>query len=327
MIYRFFKQTYQTQIVFTIVAGILLWLLAMVYPIAPKLDPSFSALGTWITHTSAEWYFAPLALVMLLLEGAILSIITGRYKILGLTNLLPAFLYVLLMSYSSSLLTLSNAVVSNFFVILFLQSVIYNQGKKESYLIWFNASLFAGMAILINPGNVILLLLLWISLITYQVYSLREWIISVLGILVVFMFYTLIIFWNNQIGSGFLYLRRFWETIFHFKDIDIPLRIIPYLSLTLLITLVTIPRMAIKLDESIIQTRKRLNVVIFHALILLIGMAINHTHWEFFFAQLLIPVSITISRLITNMKKDKFKDWIIILIVLTLISERILFYA
>lgn len=84
--------------------------------------------------------------------------------------------------------------------------------------------------------------------------------------------------------------------------------------------------MIFKLDENIIRTRKRLNVVIFHAMLLVAGTVLFPDQWMFFMIQLFIPLSFTVSRLITNIRKEKIKDWILVLLLASIVYERIIDY-
>ena len=82
--------------------------------------------------------------------------------------------------------------------------------------------------------------------------------------------------------------------------------------------------MAIKLDENIIRSRKRLNIIIFLVLISLAVLFINPRYWEYHIYMLFIPLSITMARFINNIKKERNKDWAFLLIILAIVIERIL---
>ncbi len=326
MIIRIFRSTYQSQIIIILLFAAVLWLTAFINP--PELPAALTVTPFQDTFAGLEssWLITLLALVLVLIQGGLLTLITGNYRILGLTNLLPMLIYLVFMSFSKNHLTLHPAMVSNLFVILFIRQLIANQGQREVLLEWFNASLLIGIAALFHPANLLLLLLLWTTFVIYRIYKLREWIISFLGILVVGLFYAFYLFWTENLDSGFLYIADFYSGIPGALPKSLPLDLYAFMGVLAFLTLITVPRMIFKLDENIIRTRKRLNVVIFHALLIAAGIILFPDQWMFFMIQLFIPLSFTVSRLITNIRKEKIKDWILMLLLVSIVYERIIDY-
>lgn len=323
MIISFFRYNYQVEIITIIVAGVALWLwgFSMDFPPIPRLEaatlssPLFSLQHNWITSASA--------LLILLIESFLLSTITGRFKILRLTNLLPSLVYILLMSFQQNLLTLTPSLLSNFFILILLYYLFDLYATKNHLLLTFNASFILGLAILIIPENALLLPLIWISFIIYRSYGLREWIISLLGIIIVLLFTVSFHYLNNSLESLVQSYSQYFKTLQPGYP-DLSAEYIPFTILIGLFTLVTVPRMIFKLDENIIRTRKRLNIVIFLIIIALGTLFINPANWHYNIYMLFVPLSIAISRLIISMKKERNKDWAVLLIVISIILERIL---
>lgn len=326
MIIRIFRSTYQSQIIIILLFAAVLWLTAFINP--PELPAALTVTPFQNTFAGLEggWLMTLLALALVLIQGGLLTLITGNYRILGLTNLLPMLVYLVFMSFSKNYLTLNPAMVSNLFVILFIRQLIANQGQREVLLEWFNASLLIGIAALFHPANLLLLLLLWTTFVIYRIYKPREWLISFMGILVVGLFYAFYLFWTEKLDSGFLYIADFYSGIPGALPKSLPLALYAFVGVLVFLTLITVPRMIFKLDENIIRTRKRLNVVIFHAMLLVAGTVLFPDQWMFFMIQLFIPLSFTVSRLITNIRKEKIKDWILVLLLASIVYERIIDY-
>jgi hypothetical protein len=322
MIFRVFNYTYQSQIFVILIAVTLLWLPAFTgaVPVQDTVDTSpFSLL---YDSMQGGWIVSVAALALLVIQGAIIAAITGNYRILGLTNLTPFFFYILFMSFSSKMLTLNTALFSNFFVLLVIRQLIDNYGKKEPLLQWFNTSLLIGVATLIHPANIFLLILLWTTYFIYRIYQLREWIISLLGILFVFLLFALYLFFTDNFNAGMAQFFSYYAALPSALPQSIPINYWAFGGVFLFLVLITMPRMIFKLDENIIRTRKRLNVIIFHAIFLLATVVADPAAWEFFLFQLFIPLSFTVSRLVTNIRKEKVKDGIVIALLLAIIFER-----
>ncbi len=324
MIYRWFSNTYQSQVLLIIIAGTLLWLPGFMEHITPPALPEASPLYGWFDSMNGNLYFTIAGFILLMIQGAVLALTTGSYRILGMTNLSPFLFYLLFMSYNSNFLTLTPSLISGFLVILIIRQLIANYGKKQPLLEWFNISLLTGTAILIHPGNLYLLILIWITLIIYQSYTFREWFLSITGLITVLLFYGMYLFWIDDLSGSWQAFISYYTQLPASWPQSLPYAYLPFLSVFALLVLVTVPRMIFKLDENIIRTRKRLNVVIFHAVLLLIVVTIDPQAWSFYLFQLFIPLSFTVSRLVNNIRKEKLKDIIIIAIILSIVFERII---
>jgi len=323
MIINFFRNNYQVEVITIIIVGILLWLwgFSMIQPGIPAINAA--PLAKPIFNIQHGWMTSAIALGILIIESFMISTITGRFKVLRLTNLLPSLVYILLMSFNQDFLTLTPALVSNFLVISLLYYLFDLYSAHNHLLHTFNASFIVGLATLIIPENFFLLLLIWISLIIYRNYGLREWIISISGIVIVFLFTASFYYLIDQFDSFIQSYAEYFSTLKPGLP-AITSEFVPFLLVIALFTLVSLPRMLFKLDENIIRTRKRLNVVIFHIIVVLGIIFINPAHWQFTIYLLFIPLSVSISRLIISLKKERNKDWLLLLIILTIILERIL---
>lgn len=324
MLVRFFRYNYQLEILLILLVGGVLWAWGFNTALPATTTPQDVApLSGFLNTIRPQWLNAALALLLVIVEAFMISSLTGRFKILGITNLLPSLVYIILVSYNQNLMALTPALLSNFFIIILLYHLfeIYNQ--REPYLLLFNASFLIGIAALLMPQNIFLILLIWITFVIYRSYTPREWLISLSGIVIVAAFVATIYYLNDSFQSLLTSYGHYFRNMKTGVP-DVSAEFLPFLALIAFYTLITVPRMIIKLDDNIIKTRKRLNVVIFHALIALVLVFVNPRFWEYYIYMLFIPLSITISRLIINIKKERNKDWVLILLLLTVLMERIL---
>lgn len=323
MLIRFFRYNYQVELFTIIIVGGLFWFWGFNSEAPPLPALEAAPLSTLLLDLPRNWITSALALVLLLIEGYLISTITGRFKILRLTNLLPSLIYVLLMSFNQNLLTLTPSLVCNFFVIILFYYLFELYSAENTFFFTFNTSLAIGITMLLIPENAILLLLVWVTFVIYRSYGLREWIISLLGILVTGIFTISIFYLNNNLQE------LFNSYTIYFSNLEpgypkISTEYLPFIIVIAFLTLITVPRMAFKLDENIIPSRKRLNIVIFAIIIFLGILFINPSYWEYTISALFIPLSITISRLIISIKKERNKDWVLLLIIIAITLERIL---
>lgn len=323
MIVSFFRNNYQTEVFTILLASIILWLGSFNTDFSPLPSLGFAPLSSPLFSIEHNWITSVIAMLLVLLESFMISSITGRFKIFRLTNLLPSLIYLLFMSFYQHLLTLTPALISNFFVILLLYNLLELYSTREPLLSIFNASFITGIAVLIIPENLILLLLIWITFVIYRSYSFREWAISLSGIIVVLIF-TASYFYLTDNYQLFLESYASYFNNLKVGYPEISNEHLPFILVVGFFILITIPRMIFKLDETIIRTRKRLNVIIFLALVSLLVLFINPRYWEYHIYMLFIPLSITLARLIMSIKKERNKDWVLLLIILAIVTERVL---
>jgi len=180
------------------------------------------------------------------------------------------------------------ALLSNFIIILFFRVLLDIYNTKEPFFLQFRASTMAGIAFLISPANIILIVIIWGAYFIFRNSTLREWIISLLGFFMIMFFFASYIYLSD---SETMYLTAYKN---YFSSIKLQIHIsntylIPFFATTALISLIAISKIQI--------------------------------------FQLFITLSIIISILLLSVKKQRYKELIFSLILITVILEKILQYA
>jgi len=326
MLIKLFRKGYQIQIIIIVLLSGLLWSNGFITP--PDIIPAndITPLYNIFTFIKSPLLNTIIAYLFMLTQAFMLSSITGKHKILNLTNLFPALIYVVLMSYNSNYLTLSPALLSNFIIILFFRVLLDIYNTKEPFFLQFRASTMAGIAFLISPANIILIVIIWGAYFIFRNSTLREWIISLLGFFMIMFFFASYIYLSD---SETMYLTAYKN---YFSSIKLQIHIsntylIPFFATTALISLIAISKILSTLQENIINTRKKLSVTIFYSIIIFITIFTSLQTIELQIFQLFITLSIIISILLLSVKKQRYKELIFSLILITVILEKILQYA
>jgi hypothetical protein len=327
MIFDRYRQNYQAQLLLLLILSAILWVMAFIKPTTSVWDETLSPfLFTAKIIIPGKWWSELPALFLVVVEGAMLADMTGRSKLLGRTDLTPAIVYVLLMSYNTHYLSLNEALVNNFLVIALIRTLVNVFDDQKNLLKWLNASLLIGILTLLQPLNGLLLFLLWTTFIIYRINTIREWIVSLLGFFLVALFYYFYLFWFDLISVFHHHLGDFLKEI----SLSLPQwhrREMPFIFVSIFMMLLLIPRLALLLDENTIKSRKILNVIIFHGFYATLALFLAGDNWPQFFFQLLIPLSIAFSRFLANSRFNKLKDILIIIIFLAVFYERIYPYV
>jgi len=157
---------------------------------------------------------ASLGLALLLLEAATWNNIINKHSLLKQSTYFPFFFMVVLLSCRASLIGFYPALVSSLFLVLAIHKLISSYMKEGALPDVFDSGLYVGIATLFYIPSIVFLVLVWIGLLTIRTINWREWVCSVIGFLIPFLFtftYNLVFYpnypWFNKIIGQFLYHR------------------------------------------------------------------------------------------------------------------------
>jgi len=226
MLLKLFKTNPLLLLIFGIALGVLLWGSTVFHTVETTreytdvtlLAPFFDWIHKFPMLKAAAGF------AILLIEAATWNTIVNRHSLLRQSTYFPFFFMVLLLSCRASLVGFYPALVSSFFLVLAIHRLISSYMKERALSEVFDAGLFVGIATLFYIPSMVFIILLWIGLLVLRTINWREWVSTIIGFLVPFLFtftYNLIFFpkypWYNKIMSEFYYhtthLSFSWEQI------------------------------------------------------------------------------------------------------------------
>ncbi len=116
-----------------------------------------------------------------------IALLINNNKILGSKNLLPSYAFLLFIGLFNKYLILSPAFFASFFIIIALHR-IYQSCSSDKMSTIFDIGFYIGMAGLIFPPSIFLLLAVLICLMITRIFSIKEWIIATIGTFLPFYF-------------------------------------------------------------------------------------------------------------------------------------------
>jgi hypothetical protein len=134
-------------------------------------------------------------LICILLQSLALSFVMNKHNVLKENTHLPALMYVVLMSCFPEQLSISPMIISNFLIILFLNSVLQCYQNEKTTFHAFDAGFFIGLSALFYWPSAILILLLFVSLFSFKPFYWNEYVAAVIGLLIPFLFFSSALFW------------------------------------------------------------------------------------------------------------------------------------
>lgn len=261
MIIRTFKKSFLQQYLFLFVLSLILWGGSFISP--PELT------GTGNTYLNPGWALLntvlgnnPYVLVslafLLMLSGAILFNATLEKSGLSEVNtLIPALVYVLVMSLFPDLMTLHQALIPGLLsiVILFLVFNIY--ADEQAYDRVFNSGFVIAIGSFFYFPSIVFILFVWATFIVYRLYSWREWVILLFGFLTPYVLLWTWFFWNDELHLAFEAYGTYFtpKSLFSYHTGITLLNYFPA-GLIVLLFLRAFAIQAISMQEKVISVRK-----------------------------------------------------------------------
>ncbi len=190
MLIRFFSSSFYQQYVLLLLLAAALWLPAFRFPVAPAVPGMESPLAYLLANWLTGWPFAAILAVLLLVlaEALILNHILIRHELVPKNTLVPAALFLVLMSQLPALADIFSLLPAVFFTILALGSIFNTYGQPDPTGNVFSAAFLLALASLFHFASIFLLLILFLSLMLFGTFSGRIMMVSLAGFTGVYLY-------------------------------------------------------------------------------------------------------------------------------------------
>lgn len=201
-----FFRTYQPLALFILpVIGVLLWLPALLAPPALSAEhamPLYELAAGWL----ADWPPAAAVSGLLLAVGGafLLNYIITAHEVLARPSYLTALFYLILVSCTPQMLTLHPLLFSNIFIMLAVHNLFSSYRRDTAFGPAFDAGFLISLATLFYLPSIVIFPVIWVGLTVLRPFIWREWVISLFGLIVPFMFAAVYFFWFDK-------LEYLWE--------------------------------------------------------------------------------------------------------------------
>jgi hypothetical protein len=192
MVLRLFKGAQPALFIFVPVFAILLWLKYFLIPqptvlsFEPYPMPFYALLLSWLGGN--EIITRILALALLIVISFWLSRLNTKFIILKSRTYLPTFLFLIITSAYLPLQQLNPALFASFFLLYCLE-IMFETFKKEGLALkFFQAGIMISFASLFYARSAYLVLILWAGLIILRPFRWREWVFTILGFILPYVF-------------------------------------------------------------------------------------------------------------------------------------------
>jgi hypothetical protein len=318
MIIRFFSTKYFGQYLALVFFTFLLRIDSILDPFIIFGDhPGFRQ--DWITQPVLAYPYisAGISAFLLLLQAIILNQILENNRLIPLNRLLPAAIYILLMSSSVVLLQPNVIMVINLIMILLINVIFSMYGNVGNRSSAFDVGLIAGIASLLYFPAVFFIVFVWICFLVYQGFNLRVFLITIVGLFTPYLFVGFYYFWIGQLSDV---LNDFFQSFTAISPLQLKMDVYVYIiwSLFALLLFIGTNEMIRRITANTIGIRRKFRVLIIFFMFVMLTMPFAGADLKFHLMMALIPLTAFLSAYLSQTKKLWFPDLIIAVILIAI---------
>jgi len=267
-----------------------------------------------------------ISLILIVLQAFYLTVVINRHSVLKENSHLPALLYVVLMSCFPEQLTFNPLLFTNFFIILFLNSLFHFYRIDSAVFQVFDAGLYIGIASLFYWPAMFLFPLIWAALIVLRPFSLREWIASVAGLLLPIMAFAVILYWFDlmSLASIEAILQPFYRVQFSAVYNNTYFILFGILALIGIASLVSFSRELGTFAK--LRTRKYLALMIWFFLFAALSYLVSVKKSMVSLSFMAIPFSVLTSNYFLSLRNRIIAEVIFLILLAAVIYNQVLYF-
>jgi len=175
-----------------------------------------SEFGLWGSITNnTKWIHQLSSAIIILVTAIIINYTFNHYNFFQKNTSIPAFTYVVTISFFENIDTINGLLLSNFLWVIVIFQFLRLNANEDGRKIIFNASFVSGIAISLFPSYIIMIPFLWLIVNIMRPFIVREQILMLCGLLLPITYAISI---NFIIGN---YPPKFWNFNFEYKQNNI----------------------------------------------------------------------------------------------------------
>ncbi|OFY99478.1 MAG: hypothetical protein A3K10_06070 [Bacteroidetes bacterium RIFCSPLOWO2_12_FULL_31_6] len=318
--FALFRHNQSFTLALLIIVILFLWIPTFIYPISIEYNgmPLYSIIN-WSTFNS-PYFTSIVAFIIIIIQGIYINLWVNRHDLIINSSYLPSLLYIILASLLPEFRTLSPTLIASIFILLACDSLLSMYKQKYVDNLVFNASFLIAIASLFSFQAVFFYCIVIVALIIFRPFSWREWMISVCGFLVPYIFiFTWMILTNKEINVITECFSSI-DTLFVSTNVLIRNTVGCLIFILIIISYLKISKY---LNSTSVKIKKGYLLMNWLIVISLISFLIFHLDGNSRFIYLSIPFSIFLSNYFLLSPKSFIAEVLFILFLLTTIFVQI----
>ena len=317
----YFNSGYPVRYLIAFIIACIIWLPSLISPhfiFEQNSVIGFFDLNNEFMRSNSK-YFIWISFIFTVLSAVAINQILKEYDLVNINNTTGLSLFVLFASVIPLFTSVNFYVLLNLILILFIQGVLKLSLIENPVSVVFNSSFFLGIASLFFSPLIFLIIIIWIALIMNMHTDIRNIIISIVGLLLPYLFVFTWFFWNDTLIENWnqiiVQLSNYHLNIQNWKlnVFDIVLLLFP-----IMLIIFSILKVINKLGEKSNYTRRN-TLVIMYFLGLLTIIIILFSGGPLALLLLAIPVTIIVSIALNTVERFKRLNIIFIIFIFLII--------
>ncbi|MGX8712594.1 MAG: hypothetical protein ACSW8I_02760 [bacterium] len=200
---RLFEKNTLLQVVIILAVMAILWVPAFGSPIPMTPPDGFAPLYSLVYSIGlSPWVSLIIAIILILLGGVFLNLLLVNVGLVSQNSLLPTFLYILLMSAGADTLY-PTMIVSTLAIVMVNLLMLRSTHLTIPSNKIFGAAAIIGICTLFYLPSIALIFTYILVAISYRLYSWRDWIVFLLGLLAPYIPVWAVLFFTDGITNSF----------------------------------------------------------------------------------------------------------------------------
>jgi len=262
----YFNSAYPVRYLTALLIALVLWLPSFILvgyvPIQESLLSHLEPIGFISAHTH---FFIWGSFAITYLSAIAINQILKEYDLVSINNTIGLALFIVFASAIPLFTSVNAMTLANLFLILVIQGILRLSHVENPVNVVFNTSLFLGIASLFFTPVFYLILVIWMALVINRHVDIRNLMISLVGLLLPYLFLFTWFFWNDSLAG------HWHETIRQLAEIKL-LNITASLGifdmivlvLSLLILILAVLRAIGRFGEVSIYTRRNMLITLYY---------------------------------------------------------------
>ena len=303
----YFNSGYPVRYLIAFIIACIIWLPSLISPhfiFEQNSVIGFFDLNIEFIRSNSK-YFIWVSFIFTALTAVAVNQILKEYDLVNINNTNGLILFVLFASVIPLYTSVNLYVLLNLILILFIQGVLKLSLIENPVSVVFNSSFFLGIASLFFSPLIFLIIIIWIALIMNMHTDIRNFIISIIGLLLPYLFVFTWFFWNDTLIENWnqiiVQLSNYHLNIQNWKlnVFDIVMLLFP-----LILIIFSVLKVINKLGEKSNYTRRN-TLLILYFLALLMIIIILFSGSPLTLLLLALPATIIVSVALNTIERFK----------------------
>lgn len=170
-------------------------------------------LGRWLSGVlpDNELAISITSLILILLNAAGFNMILNRHDLAPRQSIFTTLIASVLFLFTGQAEAMITPLTALLLLLFSLHSTMKLYAESYPYTLVLNASICVALASMIYPLAILFAFFIWMAFFTLRISSWREWIISLTGLIVPYVYLAFWFFWNDRLNIGLIEYQAYFN--------------------------------------------------------------------------------------------------------------------